>query len=479
MGATLFPPIRETGVTYSYSGGSSPPSTPVSTGRMVLYGAGQVGAQIVRDSPTVLLPLFMTTMLGISPWLAGLAILIPKLWIILCDPLVGSWSDRKKASWGRAPFLMVGGPLTALGFFILFLPVTLDSEVKTAVWVSLIYTLTSTAFSAYLVPYMALASEMTTDTHERTKILAWRIVFTMVGVIAGVGFAQPLIGWAGGGAKGWTTMGGLFAVLCLVSMLAPVLVARRTVAPVSGEPQPFLAQMATAWSNPPFRALLAAFFIQSVGQAASYGAVALMFLFVLGNVTLLIPFILLMSVGSVGSQPLWVWLSRKIGKRETFTLSAFVWALLTFTWLLAKPGGPIVAHLPVLGDVTGEQILALVRAPLIGVLNAGFFLMAQSMLTDAVVYDRVRNGRSSEGALTGVFSASEKLAYAVGPFLGGIVLSAAGFHASHGGAVAQGASALRGILVNYSLVPAAFVLLSLLVIRAYHLKPADLEPSQG
>ena len=59
------------------------------------------------------------------------------------------------------------------------------------------------------------------------------------------------------------------------------------------------------------------------------------------------------------------------------------------------------------------------------------------------------------------------------------VLSAAGFHASHGGAVAQGASALRGILVNYSLVPAVFVLLSLLVIRAYHLKPADLEPTQG
>lgn len=466
-------------MTYSHSGGVSPPTTAVSAGRMVLYGVGQVGAQIVRDSPTVLLPLFMTTMLGVSPWLAGVAILIPKLWIILCDPLVGSFSDRKKASWGRAPFLLIGAPLTALGFFVLFLPVTFTSEVKTAIYVSVIYTLTSTAYSAFLVPYMALASEMTTDTHERTKILAWRVVFTMVGVLAGVGFAQPLIGWAGGGAKGWTAMGAIFGVVCLISMLAPVLVARKLRAPTGGEPQAFLAQMATAWSNPPFRTLLAAFFIQSVGQAASYGAVALMFLFVLGNVALLIPFILLMCAGTIASQPLWVWLSRKIGKRAVFSLSAFAWALLTFTWFLAKPGGPIVAHLPMLGDVTTEQILALVRAPLIGVLNSGFFLMAQSMLTDAVVYDRVRNGRSSEGALTGVFSASEKLAYAIGPFLGGVVLSAAGFHASHGGAVAQGASALRGILVNYSLVPAAFVLLSLLVIRAYHLKPADLEPAQG
>lgn len=465
-------------MTYSHSAGASPPSTTdgVSVGRMLLYGAGQIGAQILRDSPTVLLPLFMTTMLGVSPWLAGLAILIPKLWIILCDPLVGSLSDRKKATWGRAPFLLIGAPLTALGFFGLFLPVTFDTEVKTAIYVSLIYTLTSTAYSTYLVPYMALASEMTTDTHERTKVLAWRVVFTMVGVLAGVGFAQPLIGWAGGGAKGWTAMGAIFALICLVSMLTPVSVARKVRAPTSGAPQPFLAQMATAFSNPPFRTLLAAFFIQSVGQAASYGAVALVFLFVLGNVALLIPFILLMCAGTVISQPLWVWMSQKIGKRAVFTLSAFAWALLTFTWFLAKPGGPVVAHLPMLGDVTSEQILALLRAPLIGVLNSGFFLMAQSMLTDAVVYDRVRNGRSSEGALTGVFSASEKLAYALGPALGGVVLSMAGFHASHGGAVAQGASAVRGILVNYSLVPALFVLLSLVVIRAYHLKPADLEP---
>lgn len=465
-------------MTYSQPVDASPSSTSVGIGQMVLYGAGQAGAQIVRDSPTVLLPLFMTTMLGVSPWLAGLAILIPKLWIILCDPLVGSFSDRKKASWGRAPFLLVGGPLTALGFFVLFLPVTFDTEVKTAIYVSLIYTLTSTAYSAYLVPYMALASEMTTDTHERTKILAWRMVFTMVGLLAGVGFAQPLIGWAGGGARGWTFMGAIFALICVVSMLIPVTVARKVRAPVSGEPQGFLAQMGTAWSNPPFRTLLGAFFIQSVGQAASYGAVALMFLFVLGNVALLIPFVLLMSVGTVASQPLWVWLSRRIGKQAVFTIAAFAWALLTLTWFLTKPDGPIVAHLPMLGDVTQEQILALVRAPLIGVLNSGFFLMAQSMLTDAVAYDRVRNGRSSEGALTGVFSASEKLAYALGPALGGIVLSAAGFHASHGGAVAQSATAVRGILVNYSLVPAVFVLLSLLVIRAYRLTPGDLEPAK-
>ncbi len=446
---------------------------------MLLYGAGQVGAQIVRDSPTVLLPLFMTTMLGVSPWLAGLAILIPKLWIIICDPLVGSFSDRKKASWGRAPFLLLGAPLTALGFFLLFFPVTLSSELKTALYMAAIYTLTATAYSTYLVPYMALAAELTPDTHERTKLLAWRMVFTMVGVIAGVGFAQPLIGWAGGGAHGWIAMGAIFAAICLISMLTPVLVAgrSRTTGPVAAT-EPFLSQMGLAFRNQPFRTLLGAYFIQSVGQATSYAAVGLVFFYVLGKVELLIPFVLLMGAGTILSQPLWVGLSLRLGKRTVFSLSAMAWALLTFSWFLVKIGGPVVAHVPMLGDLTAEQGLALLRAPLIGVLNSGFFLMAQSMLTDAVVLDRVKFGRSSEGALSGVFSAAEKLAYALGPAIAGVVLSIAGFHASQGGAVAQNASAVHGILFNYAIIPALFVLASLLVIRGYKLTPTDLEPSK-
>jgi glycoside/pentoside/hexuronide:cation symporter, GPH family len=227
--------------------------------------------------------------------------------------------------------------------------------------------------------------------------------------------------------------------------------------------------MRLAWDNRPFRILLAAYFVQSVGQATSYAAVALVFIFVLGKVDLLIPFILAMSAGSILGQPLWVRLSQRLGKRRVFTLAAAAWAVVTLSWLAAAPGSPVTLQLPLLGALSTEQGLALLRAPLIGFFNAGFVLMLQSMLTDTVVYDRARHGRSSEGALSGVFSAAEKLAYAVGPALAGMVLSLSNFHASQGGAVAQDAGAISGILLNYSLIPALFVLASLLVIRGYRL----------
>ena len=69
------------------------------------FGVGQLGAQIFRDTPAVLLPLFLVTMLAVPAWLAGLVVLLPKIWLIFCDPLIGNWYDQAKSRLGRTPFL--------------------------------------------------------------------------------------------------------------------------------------------------------------------------------------------------------------------------------------------------------------------------------------------------------------------------------------------------------------------------------------
>jgi GPH family glycoside/pentoside/hexuronide:cation symporter len=448
----------------------------LSTSIMMRYGVGQVGAQIFRDSPAVLLPIFLTTMMGVPAWLGGLAILAPKLWIIFCDPLMGSLSDRKKRSWGRLPFLGLGALITAISFFFLFHPVDMPSPLLSAIYVSVVFLLGSTGFSAFSVPYLALASELTTNQHERTKLLAYRMVFTMVGVVFGVGFAQPLVSWLGGGAHAWSVMGAIVAGICLLSMLVPAFGLRKLpiVAAVQAPP-PLSRQIKLAWSNKPFVFLILTYLLQSIGQAMSYSVIALVFIYALGNISLLIPFVLVMGVGTVASQPLWIVVSKRFGKRATFVGAVLVWSAVTISWLFVTPNSPVLVRLPLIGALTTQQALALVRAVIIGVFNSGFVLMAQSMLTDTVAYDRIKFGRSSEGVFSGVFSAAEKFTYACGPALAGIVLTLTGFASSKGGPAAQGASAIHGILLNYSVFPAALALLSLLVIRYYKLTAADLD----
>lgn len=434
----------------------------------LFYGAGQVGAQIFRDTPAVLLPLFMTTMLGVPAWMAGLVVLLPKLWVILCDPLVGGWSDRVQPRRGRGPFLTVGAVLSAVGFVALFAVTDYSSPIVAATTVCILYLLASTGFSAFSVPYLALAAELSADTHERTRILLYRMAFAVLGVMLGVGLAQPVVFHFGGGAFGWHVMAILFGGVCLVSMLATAFAfgGFRSARPAT-QPLTLGGQLRVARDNRPFRLLTTMHFIQSLAQASSYSVIGLVFIYAVGNIAVLPVFILGMSAAGLLSQQYWMRSSQRHGKLTMFVIASALWSLVTITWIFVGTLGDARISLPLLGQIRVEDALVVLRGMMIGVVNGGFTLLAISMLTDTISHGQQHNDRSVEGGLAGIWSASEKLAFAGGPAIGGVLLSLSGYVSSTHGPVAQSSRAILGILVLYSLVPAFFCLVSLLLLRGY------------
>jgi GPH family glycoside/pentoside/hexuronide:cation symporter len=437
---------------------------------MARYGVGQIGAQIFRDTPATLLPIFLTTMLGVPAWIAGISILLPKLWVIFCDPLMGAFSDRKKTLWGRSPFLLAGSVLTTIGFVLLFTPPDFPSFWMYAAYNTIMFTIASTAFSMFSVPYLAMASEMTGDYHERTKILAFRMVFISVGLVIGVGCVQPLILWFGGGRHGYVLMAATLGALCFITMMTTYLGLRRfPLIPTVSERTSVFAQFRMAAKYRPFAVVAGANFLQQLGLSCSYTVVGLMFIYAIGNIVLLVPFVLIMSIFSILSQALWLWVSQRIGKLQTYVLAVVVWGLVTLTWFLVRPGADVLISLPILGPLSTKDALVLLRAAFIGVFNSGFVLMSYSLLTDTVEFDRRRFGISREGALSGIYSALEKLAFALGPAVAGIVMSATGFAESRGGPGLQSAGAIHGIVIVYGFIPAAFAAVSLLLLRLYKL----------
>lgn len=448
----------------------------VPTRTVLGYGIGQLGAQIFRDTPAVLLPIFMTTMLGIPAWLAGIAILVPKLWVIICDPMVGVYSDRLKERRGRTPFLLVGAVLTSLGFLSLFLVTDYGAPGIAAAVICLLFFLASTGFSLFSVPYLAIASELSPDRHERTRILAYRMVATIGGVVIGVGVAQQLVFALGGGARGWHTMAISFSLICLATMLIPAIVLRR-VPLLRGAQTPahFRDQLGPVFRNRPYAVLLATTFVQGIGQASGYTVLGFFFLYALASVELIPAFIFSMMLGSLLSQPLFVTLSRRFGKERTYVMGSVLWTLVTISWYFVEQGGPALLTLPVIGDVTGQQLLVLCRGFFIGIVNTGFLLLSFSMLTDTIDYQRRKHGVAHEGVFSGIFSAAEKLAFAVGPLVAGLVMSAFGFRESTGGLIEQGSDAVLGIILLYSFIPAGTQVLSLLIFSRYRLDPSELE----
>jgi len=448
----------------------------VPTGIMFRYGWGQLGAQIFRDTPAALLPIFMTTMLGVPAWLSGIVILIPKLWVIACDPLVGAYSDRLRTIRGRTPFLFVGAILTSLAFLALFSVTDYGSPSRAAISVCAMFFVGSTAFSIYSVPYLAVASELSPDPHERTRILVYRMFFTAIGVLIGVGLAQPLVFAFGGAAKGWHIMAVSFSVVGLSIINIPAIGLRRVkMLPAGDTPPNLLDQLKPVTRNKPFMILLATCFIQGIGQASGYTVIGFVFLYALHAVWMLPVFVVTMIVVGAITQPMWIGLSRRFGKFRCYVATSLIWTAVTISWFSVKPGTDVLLTLPLVGPLATQHVLVIVRAIIIGVTNIAFLLLSLSLLTDTVDYQRRRFGSAHEGVFSGLFSAAEKLAFALGPLVAGIVLSLFGFNSSTGGAKAQSADAITGILLLYSFIPATTQIISLLIFSRFRLEDAEAE----
>ena len=73
---------------------------------------------------------FLTDVVGLSPALAGTVLLISKIWDAVNDPLMGVITDRTRTRYGRRrPFLLAGIAFIFLSYFMLWYPVSYQSEV--------------------------------------------------------------------------------------------------------------------------------------------------------------------------------------------------------------------------------------------------------------------------------------------------------------------------------------------------------------
>jgi GPH family glycoside/pentoside/hexuronide:cation symporter len=192
------------------------------------YAVGSLGAGVYSTVPGILLLYYMTQVLALPVALASLAILLPKLVIMVVEPMVGAWSDRVFASSGsRRPFLIAGAVLSAAAFVLLFSTPKLPEPVVTCAVVSGAYLLASLAYSLFAVPYVAMPATMSEGERERAKIMGWRMSFVFAGVLLGAAVPPILVGRFGGGAVGYTRMAMVIAGLSLLCMLISAGAARR------------------------------------------------------------------------------------------------------------------------------------------------------------------------------------------------------------------------------------------------------------
>jgi Na+/melibiose symporter-like transporter len=143
----------------------------------LLYSAGVVNYALKDAAFAAFVLLYYKQVLGLSGTLTGLAIAISVIWDAISDPLVGAWSDNLRSRWGRRHPLMLASvvPL-ALSFIALFSPpdAVLGTQFELFYWLLGSVLLMRTALTFFMVPYLALGAEVSTDYHERTSLASAR-----------------------------------------------------------------------------------------------------------------------------------------------------------------------------------------------------------------------------------------------------------------------------------------------------------------
>src|SRR5262245_51719072 len=82
---------------------------------------GELGLASYAAVSTIYLLFYATEVLHISPAWAGLALLVPRVWNVVADPIVGFLSDHTRTRFGRRrPYLLGGALVWGAAFFLLF-----------------------------------------------------------------------------------------------------------------------------------------------------------------------------------------------------------------------------------------------------------------------------------------------------------------------------------------------------------------------
>ncbi len=433
---------------------------------MLGYAIGSLGTGGFGTLPGLVLVYYLTDTLGVVPLVAGLFVTAAKVWDVLIDPVIGSRSDRSLARSGsRRAFMLLGG-LTIPVFFVLTFAVPAGaSPIVAGFWVLIAFVLTTTSFSLFQVPYIALPAELTSGYDERTRLLATRVVVLTFAILL-FGAGGPALRNLGGDDEhlGYLLMAVVAGLVIGAGMLVSATVAPK-VAPTSAArvsiAENYRNGLRVLRRSQPFRALLGTFVLQGLATGLMLAGAQFVATWVLNSQDAVTFLFVALIAPALLCTPAWALVARRIGKERAFGYATILFG---------------VAAAGLVGLVWWPGAWVYVPVALVGAAYAGMQALPMAMLPDVISHDALEHGDGSAGIFGGVWTAGETTGMAFGATLLTIVLALTGYVESTGAQeVVQSPAAVAGIVLSFSLVPAALAAVSLLTLARYRLRKRDVE----
>jgi glycoside/pentoside/hexuronide:cation symporter, GPH family len=407
---------------------------------------------------------------GLPAWMAGLVLMVLKVWDGINDPLVGWLSDHTKNPWGpRLPWMAGSALPLGLALVAMWWVPPGGNWQKFAILVA-IQLVAMALYSCVNLPYSALASELSSSTQLRTQLNASRFTGSILAGLAGLVLGALLVSQ---GAEGYLRMGRVsgivltvFTLLCCWG-LAPF--ARNCQRP-TGHPEPIRRQLQRVAANPRFLKVVGLYLLLWCALQLMQ-PVSLIFLAVVMQLPeswstwILIPF----QLSALAGLQLW---SRVAGRHGR--VCALRWG--TGLWIAGCLGASLLVPLdgstaPLGSFSNGISLGLLVLTIMVTGLGASTaYLIPWALLPDAIDADPDKPA----GLYTAWMVITQKLGIGVAVFALGNGLSLSGYQAAQG--LAQPTTALITIRLCMGLIPAVLIAAGLLVMRRWPEKGLHRQP---
>ena len=478
------------------------------------YAMGDAAANLVWRGALAYLAVFYTDTFGLTAAAAAMLFLVVRLSDGVTDIVMGMIGDRTKTRWGKfRPWILWSTPFLALFMILSFTTPNLSDGGK-LIYAYVTYIGLTLAYTVNNVPYSALMGVMTPSDTERTSLSGFRFAGAFAGGLLVMGFLPDLVAYFGGGndAQGYQYTMYLFAGLLTALILITFFSTTERVTPAVDETTnlktelkdlsknlpfivlPLLATtlffyyrdiysgvffvvvMLTMWflikrlinkstenmsgtqqdmvdllTNKPWLILLGMGFLTMMFNGIKYGVIAYYFKYHVGDELMAGKYFIALLIVSILGALCTGFLSKKLGKPKLFIVSLLLSGLLTaaFYWIPQ-------------GDITSIFVLGCAAEFFAAMMPTLFF----SMLGDSADYSEWKNGRRATGL---IYSAGTFVQKTGGGFAGALVLVVLASYGYDGMDKSTVESALPGMQLLMSWIPATFAFAGAVLMLFYPL----------
>jgi len=414
--------------------------------------------------------------LGVNPALVGLVGAIPRIVDAISDPVTGYFSDNLRTRWGRRKPLIFGGAIAGGIFYALMFQLFKGhSELYYFGYFLLFQILYFIGFTCFSIPWIALGYEMTPDYHERTRLqAASNIVGQLPWLIAPWCWAiMHNQKWFPDIVVGGRVLSIIIGAVIVGCGILPALFNKEYFhtlpkpdvrGPMNVTKDFFKGALITLKCKPFVKLCLATLLIFGGFMLASAFTLYVVFFYVFGKAPtldqaygqggrLLGFFGTFSAICTLGVISLTAWLSRKIGKRNTFFVTIPISILgYALKWIGYNPDHPY---------------LLFIAAPFITFGLGSLFTLMSSMVADVCDVDELQTATRREGMFSAVYWWMVKLGVALASFISGMLINSTGFRQELG--LAQPAGTMFWMRIYDIGIPIVTSLFAIFVIATFEI----------